>query len=216
MGSENGAEGTPPALAPTAESTQAATTPAASESGGLAGTTVNFLIDGYYEYNFNAPIGRANLLRAYDVSSNSFSLNQADVILENLRDPANGKRWGARLDLQFGQATQTLQGNQSNEPRPEIYREIFQTYGTYVIPAGNGITVDFGKWSSSLGIKGNYTKDQINYSRSFWFDYLPFYHMGVRVKYKVNDLLSLNYWVTNGTQQTEAYKVTKTSWLESY
>lgn len=199
-GSENAAEGTPPA-----PSTPAAAAVAANAESGLAGTTVNFLFDGYYAYNFNAPIGRANLLRAYDVSSNSFSLNQADVVLENAPDPANGKRWGARLDLQFGQATQTLQGNIANEPRPEIYRNVFQAYGTYVAPIGNGVTIDFGKWSSSIGIEGNYTKDQFNYSRSFWFDYLPFYHMGARVNYKVNDLLSLNYWVTNGTQQTEAY-----------
>ena len=171
----------------------------------LRGTTVNFQIDGYYSYNFNAPIGRANLLRAYDVLSNAFSLNQADMVIENAPDPANGKRFGARLDLQWGQATETLQANAANELRPEIYRAIFQAYGTYVIPIGTGITVDFGKWASSLGIEGNYTKDQINYSRSFWFNYLPYYHMGVRAGYKVNDILDLNYWVTNGTEQTEPF-----------
>jgi hypothetical protein len=63
--------------------------------------------------------------------------------------------------------------------------------------------VDFGKWASALGIEGNYTKDQVNYSRSFYFDYLPFYHMGVRASYKVNDKLALNYWIVNGTNQTE-------------
>jgi hypothetical protein len=172
---------------------------------GTAGTTINLGFDGYYGYNFNAPIGRANLLRAYDVSSNSFSLNQASLVLENAPDPANGKRFGARLDLQWGQATQTLQGSSSNEPRPDIYREIFQAYGTYVAPIAKGIAIDFGKWSSSIGLEGNYTKDQINYSRSLWFDYLPFYHMGMRVSAKLSDALSVNYWVTNGTQQTEAF-----------
>ena len=44
----------------------------------LHGTTVNFAFDGYYAYNFNDPIGRVNLLRAYDVLSNIFGLNQAD------------------------------------------------------------------------------------------------------------------------------------------
>ena len=73
---------------------------------------------------------------------------------------------------------------------PQIYRNIFQAYGTYVFPLGKGLTVDFGKWASSLGIEGNYTKDQVNYSRSFFFDYLPFYHMGVRASYKVNDKLA--------------------------
>jgi len=170
----------------------------------LHGTSINFGIDGYYGYNFNNPIGRVNALRAYDVLSNNISLNQANVIFERAPDVDAGRRFGARLDLQFGQATDTLQGNPANEPRPQIYRNIFQAYGTYVIPAGKGLIIDVGKWSSSIGIEGNYTKDQINYSRSFWFDYLPFYHMGARAAYKVNDNLTLNYWLVNGTNQAEA------------
>jgi hypothetical protein len=171
----------------------------------LGGTTVNFMLDGYYGYNFNNPIGRVNLLRAYDVSSNAFSLNQADVVLENAADPEHGKRFGLRLDLQYGQATATLQGNASNEPHPDVYRAVFQAYGTYVVPVGSGLTVDFGKWASSLGLEGNYTKDQMNYSRSYWFNFLPFYHMGARLNYKLNDTVALNYWITNGTQQTEPF-----------
>lgn len=170
---------------------------------GLAGTTFNVLVDTYYGYNFNQPIGRVNLLRAYDVSSNAVSLNQADFVVEHAADAAAGKRFGVRLDLQFGQATATLQGNPNNEPRPQIYRNIFQAYGTYIVPIGSGLTIDFGKWASSLGFEGNYTKDQINYSRSYWFDFLPFYHAGLRATYQVNPWLAGHYWVVNGTQQTE-------------
>jgi hypothetical protein len=170
----------------------------------LRDTTINFGIDGYYGYNFNNPIGGVNLLRAYDVRSNQFSLNQANLVADHPPDPASGRRWGGRLDLQYGLATATLQGNPSNEPRPDIYRNIFQVYGTYVVPVGKGITVDFGKWSSSLGIEGNYTKDQINYSRSFWFNFLPFYHMGLRASIPLSDRFSINYWVVNGINQVEA------------
>jgi hypothetical protein len=180
--------------------------PPPPEPTSLAGTTINFLIDGYYGYNFNAPIGRANRLRAYDVSSNSFSINQAGLVLENAPDLAKGKRWGARLDLQWGQATQTLQGNAANESRPEIYRNVFQAYGTFIVPLGKGLKVDFGKWSSSLGIESNYTQDQMNYSRSYWFSFLPFYHMGARTNYQFSEKFGINYWVTNGAQQTEAFK----------
>ena len=182
----------------------------------LRNTTLNLEVDTYYEYNFNNPVGRVNLLRAYDVLSNEFSLNQADAILDHEPDVSAGRRWGARLDLQFGQATDTLQGNPTNEPRPEIYRNIFQAYGTYVVPLGKGLNVDFGKWSSSLGIEGNYTKDQMNYSRAFWFDFLPFYHMGARVNYPVNDRFTLNYWIINGTNQVEAtngYKDELFGWI---
>ncbi len=171
----------------------------------LGGTTINGYLDTYYSYNFNNPIGRDNLLRAYDVTSNSFSLNQVDLIVENAPDIEKGKRWGARLDLQFGQATQTLQGNRANELRPEVWRNVFQAYGTYVLPFGKGLTLDFGKWAGTLGVEGNYTKDQMNYSRAFLFQFLPFYHTGLRANYKVNDVLALNFWLVNGTQQTEPF-----------
>ena len=183
----------------------AATASANSVSDLLHGVTINALLDGYYEYNFNSPVGRVNYLRAYDVSSNSFSLNQADIILESAPDLAADRRYGMRLDLQFGQATSTLQGNAVNELRPDVYRNIYQAYGTYVFQLAQGLTVDFGKWASSIGIEGNYTKDQLNYSRSFWFDYLPFYHTGVRAKLALSDQFAVNLWITNGTNQTEAF-----------
>ncbi len=170
----------------------------------LHDTTINFALDSYYSYNFNHPVGRVNLLRAYDVLSNEFSLSQASVIVEHPPDVNAGRRWGGRLDLQFGQATDTLQGNPLNEPRPDIYRNIFQAYGTYILPVGKGVTLDFGKWGSSLGIEGNYAKDQTNYSRSFWFDFLPFYHMGLRANVPLTDRFALNYWVVNGANQVEA------------
>ena len=170
----------------------------------LHDTTINLGVDSYYEFNFNNPVGRVNVLRAYDVLSNEFSLNQASVVIEHAPNLAESRRWGARLDLQFGQATDTLQGNPFNEPRPDIYRNIFQAYGTYIAPLGKGITIDFGKWGSSIGIEGNYTKDQMNYSRAYWFDFLPFYHMGVRATIPVTDRFSVNYWIVNGTNQVEA------------
>jgi Putative beta-barrel porin-2, OmpL-like. bbp2 len=170
----------------------------------LHGATLNFALDQYYSFNFNKPVGRVNALRAYDVLSNNISLNQAGVVFERAPNVDAGQRFGVRVDLQFGQATDTLQGNPLNEPRPDIYRNIFQAYGTYVAPIGNGLTIDVGKWGSSIGIEGNYTKDQMNYSRAYWFDFLPFYHMGVRAAYKVNDELTLNYWIVNGTNQAEA------------
>jgi Putative beta-barrel porin-2, OmpL-like. bbp2 len=162
-------------------------------------------LDTYYGFNFNRPVGRVNLLRAYDVTSNNFSLNQAGVVLESAPDVEAARRFGARVDLQYGQATETLQGSLSNEPRPWVYRNVFQAYGTYVFPLGSGLTVDFGKWASSIGLENNYTKDQPNYSRSYWFNFLPFYHMGARVGYRFNGAIAANYWITNGTQQTEAF-----------
>jgi hypothetical protein len=199
----------PVAAAPVASAQAVAPAPAAKSERSLlpgelgGGVSLNYTLDAYYGYDFDHPIGRVEYLRAYDVLSNAFSINQAGIVLDMLPDVAGGRRYGFRLDLQYGQATETLQGNPANEPRPEIYRNIFQAFGTYVVPLGSGLTVDFGKWASSLGIEGNYTKDQMNYSRSYWFTYLPFYHAGVRTNYKINDKVAVNYWIVNGTDQSE-------------
>ena len=179
--------------------------PVQEKDGFLSDTTVNVMIDGYYGYNFNRPVGGINLLRAYDVSSNSFSLNQAAVVIENNPNLEKGKRWGLRLDLQYGQATETVQGNAANEPRPQVYRPVWQAYGTYVFDAGKGLTVDFGKFASSLGYETNYTKDNFNYSRSYFFNFLPFYHFGFRSKLPLNDKVTVMYNLVNGTQQSEDF-----------
>ena len=165
------------------------------------GTTINFGVDGYYGYNFNQPVGRVNLLRAYDVTSNSFNLNQVNLIVEHL--PTTEGRVGGRVDLQFGQATETLQGSSVNEQRPQVWRNLFQAYGSYLAPLGSGLQLDFGKFSSSLGNEGNYTKDQIAYSRAYNFNYLPFYHMGLRANYNVTPKLNVAYWLVNGANDTE-------------
>jgi Putative beta-barrel porin-2, OmpL-like. bbp2 len=143
-------------------------TQVSSVSQGTAGlssdTTVNFYFDGYYGYNFNRPVGRVNVLRAFDVMSNSFSLNQAGVVMEHVPNLEAGNRLGGHLDLQYGQATETVQGNAANELRPQVYRPIWQAYGTYVAPVGKGLTLDFGKFASSLGYETNYSKDNFNVS----------------------------------------------------
>jgi hypothetical protein len=111
------------------------------------GATLNYMLDGYYEYNFNQPPGRANDVRACDVLSNVFSINQAEVIFALDPDFTARRRYGVRLDLQFGQATETLQGNPGNEPRPDFYRN-----GTYVLPVGKGLNIDFGKWAAMTAV----------------------------------------------------------------
>lgn len=176
-------------------------------------TTFHVTIDGYYGYNFNRPAGRVNLLRAYDVSHNSFSLNQAAIVIEQTPDVERGRRFGGRLDLQYGQATETVQGNAANELRPQAYRPIWQAYGTYVVPVGDGLTVDFGKFAGSLGYETNYTKDNFNYSRAYFFNFLPFYHFGLRAKYPVNDKLTVMYHLVNGTQQSEDFNRFKSQHL---
>ena len=169
------------------------------------GTTLNFNLDGYYGYNFNHPAGRVNLLRFNDPTSDNFTLNQATVMIERVPDLTVGRRFGYRLDLMYGQNTDSLQGSGANEPRPWIYRNVFQAYGSYILPVGSGLQMDFGKFASSFGYEGTYVKDQLNYSRSLWYTFLPAYHMGLRASYNLNSKVSAQYWLVNGLNQTEGF-----------
>ena len=126
-----------------------------------------------------------NLLRAYDTRANIFGIQQAALVFESAPDVDAGRRFGARVDLQFGQATETVQGSAANEPRPDVYRHVWQAYGTYVFDVGRGLQIDFGKFGSNLGYETNYAKDNNQFSRAYLFNFLPFYHSGVRLSVPV-------------------------------
>lgn len=167
--------------------------------------------EGFYQYNWNTPYDRVNLLRAYDTRANEFGIQQANVIVESAPAVDKGRRFGARLDLQFGQATETVQGGAANEPRPDVYRHIWQAYGTYLFPVGRGLQTDFGKFASNLGNETNYAKDNNQFSRAYLFNFLPFYHSGLRVSLPMNDEVTVMYMLTNGVQQTEDFNNFKSS-----
>jgi hypothetical protein len=167
--------------------------------------------EGYYQYNWNEPFDRVNLLRAYDTRANVFGIQQAAIVIESAPKVDEGRRYGARVDLQFGQATETVQGGAANEPRPDVYRHIWQAYGTYVFPVGRGLQTDFGKFASNLGYETNYAKDNQHFSRAYLFNFLPFYHSGLRLSLPVNDKVTLMYMLTNGIQQTEDFNDFKSS-----
>ena len=192
--------------APVAAAAEATETPAPFEH-----VLFGVGFEGFYEFNSNRPYDRVNLLRAYDTRSNVFGIQQANVIIESAPAADQGRRFGARLDLQFGLATETVQGSAANEPRPDVYRHIWQAYGTYVFPVGRGLQADFGKFGSMLGYETNYAKDNNHFSRAFLFNFLPFYHMGVRLALPINDKVTAMYMLTNGVQQTEEFNNFKSS-----
>lgn len=174
--------------------------------------TFSFTFDGYYEFNFARPYDQTNTLRVYDSSHNSFSINQAAAIFELPTDVSAGRRLGARVDLMYGQVANAQEATNTLNPAHQTgYSNLFQAYGTLVLPTPKPLTVDFGKWASSLGLEGTYTKDQANYSRSLLFSMLPFYHMGFRGSYELNSKATVAAWLVNGMQQTEDFNGFKTT-----
>ena len=122
---QTGASGSTPPAAQEQEGTQ--TQKAADNP--WAGLTFGATIETFYQYHWNRPPNRVLPLRAYDTRSNTFAIQQAALVIDAIPDIEAGRRFGGRVDLQFGMATDTVQGNPGNEPRPEAYRHLWQPYG---------------------------------------------------------------------------------------
>ena len=168
----------------------------------LRRTEISGFVDGYYSYNFNTPITRkAGPERTFDVQHNSFSLNLAELSFTKV--PTADSRGGFRLDLDYGPTQDIV--NATEPGGVGVWRNIGQAYLSYQADVGKGLQIDFGKFVTPFGYEVIKTKDNFNYSRSLLFTLaIPFYHMGVRASYNVNDKIGLAAFVVNGFNNAQA------------
>lgn len=156
--------------------------------------TFTGLFDGYYGYNFNKPANQNNQFvngtpsRAFDINSQMFSLNYAEIAVEQKPSPV-----GYRFDFGFGDTARVVN---SSEPSTADLQHIQQAFVT--VKKGN-MSVDFGKFVTPLGAEVIETKDNWNYSRSLLFTYaIPFYHFGLRSTFAASDKATFAAYVVNG------------------
>lgn len=174
-------------------------------------TEVSGFVDVYYGYNFNKPGGDA-ALRTFDTKHNQFALNLAEIALE--KKPVPDSRLGFRMDLDFGPATEIVH---ATEPGGEgIFRNIQQSYLSYLAPVGKGLQIDAGKFVTQHGAEVIETKDNWNYSRSLLFTLaIPFYHLGVRATYPFSDKFTASAYLVNGWNDVVDNNTGKTIGLQA-
>jgi Putative beta-barrel porin-2, OmpL-like. bbp2 len=180
-------------------------------------------VDGYYLWNFNKvdPV-----LRNFDVNHNTFSLNYVELAIA--KTATEQSRAGFRVDFGAGDTADMVN---AFEPGGSDYlKHVQQAYVSFLAPVGKGLTVDFGKFVTPAGAEVIETKDNWNYSRGILFAWaIPYYHMGARVGYAVNDKVSLTGYLMNGwnnvkennDDKTGAISVTvkpnaKLTWIGNY
>lgn len=163
-------------------------------------------LDGYYSGNFNDLTSRKNGYRAFDINNNQFSLNYAELAIEDKSSPV-----GYRFDIGFGDAAKAV--NAFEPSRSSFLEHVQQAYGS--LNRGK-LTVDFGKFVTPLGAEVIETKDNWNYSRSFLFNYtIPFYHFGVRAMLAANDKVTIGATATNGWNNVTDTNAAKTIGIHS-
>jgi hypothetical protein len=153
---------------------------------------VDGFVDGYYEWAFNK-VGPQ--LRNFDINHNNFSLNYVELAV--FKTPTDKSRAGFRMDFGAGDTANLVN---SFEPGGKEYlKYVQQAYVSYLVPAGKGLSIDFGKFVTPAGAEVIESKDNFNYSRGLLFALaIPYYHMGARIGYAVNDKVSLTGYLVNG------------------
>jgi hypothetical protein len=156
------------------------------------------LIDAYYTYNFNEPAtGTFTPLRNFDVKHNQFSVGLLELAAQ--RPVSNDDRYGFRFDLQYGHVAQIFNGDLLDN---NALVNVQQAYASYLAPVGSGLTFDVGKFVTPIGTEPTEANLNNNYSRDYLYALGPYYHVGVRVAYNVNDRVSLGGMVVNGWNAT--------------
>ncbi|MGE3706449.1 MAG: porin [Vicinamibacterales bacterium] len=156
------------------------------------------LIDTYFTYNFNKPpTASITPLRNFDVRHNQFSLGLVELAMT--RPVSKDDLVGFRFDLQYGQVAQIFNGDPVDN---NALVNVQQGYVSYFAPVGTGLTLDVGKFVTPIGTEPTESNLNNNYSRAFLYALGPYYHVGARLAYNVNDKVALGGMIVNGWNAT--------------
>jgi hypothetical protein len=166
--------------------------PLAGISSVISGATVTGLVDGYYTYNANQPANHNATFQLFDNQTNTFALNLIELGL--VKTPDTTSRLGYNITFGFGNAMNVV-----NSGDPSFLQYVKESYLSYLAPVGKGLQFDFGKFVTPAGAEVIESNANWNYSRSLLFyNAIPYYHFGLRMKYTFNDKYSLTGFVVNG------------------
>ena len=155
---------------------------------------LNGYLDTYYQYSpqgHGPGVGAGSPFvegRVFDNLHNQVLLNMVEI---SATKKTNDLFF--RVDLAFGQqvdamATNGTIGATTGQPAgadSEPTRNITQAFLSYSPKALSDLTITAGKFLAFIGLEGFKAKDNWQYSRSFSYNFNPYWHQGLSVKYAV-------------------------------
>ena len=164
---------------------------------GLHGVKMSGFVDTSLGYNFNTPQTRTNTLRVFDTQSQSFMVNNAELVLE--KPVSTESPLGFKTSLMFGTDSEVVGGVTTGLGLGTDELDLKDAYVDYLAPLGEGLDLKVGKFATMHGAEVIESKDDWNISRSFLFGFaIPFTHTGVRATYPVTSWLSTTIGINNG------------------
>jgi hypothetical protein len=162
----------------------------------LSNTTLSGYVDVSGQWDLgdqrNGPTPPYTPDTAHIDKSDGFNLNAIDLTLDK---PEDESPWasGYHVELMAGpDAVPNTDGLSAGG-------EIRQAYLRLRTPVGNGIDWQVGVWDTIIGYESNSSPNNPNYSRSYGWNIEPTTHTGILGTYKINDELTVQAGVADGS-----------------
>jgi hypothetical protein len=154
-------------------------------------------------HNWNSNYPGNDLWRS---KGTTFKVNEPQVNLAMgyvSKEATPQSRWGIEFGVQAGVDTQNLVTEPppaSNEPisHADSLRHLYRANGSYLFPAGKGLEVTAGLINSYIGYESFLAIQNVNYTRGYILDFVPYFLFGVQGAYPVSDTLDLSAFVVGG------------------
>src|ERR1041384_1815124 len=161
-------------------------------------------LSGYVDTSAIWKCGTGNALlpgRAFDGVGklDGFNLNVVELQLEK---PLSEEQWAAgyRVQLLLGPDANNYNTSTAGRALGSTTTSDFSLKDAYIalrVPAGNGIDLKVGSFSTVIGYESFESYLNPNYSRSFGWQLEPTQHTGILASYKVTDAVSVSGGVAN-------------------
>ena len=154
-----------------------------------------------YNQNFNDPGNKR-----WRSKSTTYRVNQPEVNLAMgfvSKEATPQSRWGLEFGLQAGVDTKNLVPEpppSSNEPvkNADTLRHFYRANGSYLIPLGNGLDVTAGLINSYIGYESFLAIQNVNYTRGYILDFVPYFLIGLQGDYPWSNSLDVSLFAING------------------
>jgi hypothetical protein len=154
-------------------------------------------------YNLNTNFPGNDLWRS---KSTTFKVNtpQVNMAMGYAEKAATSQsRWGMAFGIQSGVDTENLVTEPppaSNEPiaSADWMRHLYRANGTYLLSVGKGLSVTAGLINSYIGYESYLAIQNLNYTRAYMLDFVPYFLLGAQADYSVTDTLDLSLVVAGG------------------
>ncbi len=169
---------------------------------------------GYLENSYVVNLGQAsphnvNDLRFYDHDAD-YSWNALELSFK--KDASERYPWGfgvvttAGMDSQKNHSLGIFRDLSDGAPyyRNTVKYDLAEAYGTALLPLGNGLTVQAGKWPTLIGYEVYENPKNLNFSRDFLYTLgTPYTHTGLLVTYPFAKWISATLGFTMGWDNSD-------------